>query len=145
MPRKTTGPKPQQKKRAAAKPRTSTPLLQMASTWPFVSRKAMFGCDVLLVDGKLFLIEMDESLVLRVGLDRLDHARKVRGAASWNPWNAEEPGDWVSFPVPRRTISTAIADLARGAYDHALRKKPSPKKKSRRAEGPGGRRKRVAT
>jgi len=133
MPRKTLDPKP----------RPVTPLLQMASTWPFVSRKTMFGCDVLLARGKLFLLEMEESLVLRVGLERLDPALRVRGARSWNPWNAEETGDWVSFPLPRRTISAALADLARAAYDTALRKKPSPKKKARRAKEPGGRRKRV--
>ena len=117
----------------------------MASTWPFVSRKAMFGCDVLLARGRLFLIEMDESLVLRVGLHRLEAALRVRGAESWNPWNPEEPGDWVSFPLPRRTISDALAGLARGAYDHALSRKPSPKKKARRAKEPGGRRKRVVS
>ena len=143
MPRKTISPKPKRKKRAAAKPRPVTPLLQMASTWPFVSQKTMFGCNVLLAQGKLFLIEMEESLVLRVGLARLDGALRVRGAESWNPWNPEEPGDWVSFPVPRRTISSAFADLARAAYDHALTKKPSPKKKTRRTKGPGGRRRRV--
>ena len=105
----------------------------------------MFGCEVLLAQGRLFLIEMEESLVLRVGLDRLDRALRVRGARSWNPWNAEEPGDWVSFPVPRRAISDALADLARAAYDTALRKKPSPKKKARRASKPAGRPKRVAS
>jgi hypothetical protein len=115
----------------------------MASTWPFVSRKAMFGCDVLLARGRLFLIEMEESLVLRVGLHRLEVALRVRGAESWNPWNAEEPGDWVSFPLPRRAISDALAGLARGAYDHALSRKPSPKKKAHRGKELGGRRKRV--
>lgn len=105
----------------------------------------MFGCDVLLAQGKLFLIEMEESLVLRVGLHRLELALRVRGAESWNPWNAEEPGDWVSFPLPRRIISSAFADLARGAYDHALTKKPSPKRKTRRTEGAGGRRKRISS
>ncbi len=117
----------------------------MASTWPFVSRKAMFGCDVLLARGRLFLIEMDESLVLRVGLSSLDRALRVRGAESWNPWNTDEPGDWASFPLPRRTISAALADLARAAYDHALTRKPSPKKKARRAKEPGGHRRRVVS
>jgi len=116
----------------------------MASTWPFVSRKAMFGCEVLLARGRLFLIEMEESLVLRVGLPRLERALRVRGAGSWNPWNADEPGDWVSFPLPRRSISAALADLARGAYDHALTRKPSPKKKARRSKKPGGPRRRVS-
>jgi hypothetical protein len=88
---------------------------------------------------------MEESLVLRVGLGRLEAALRVRGAASWNPWNADEPGDWVSFPLPRRTISAPLADLARGAYDHALSRKPSPKKKARRAKQAGGRRKRVVS
>jgi len=131
------------KTRARKTLRKVTPLFELASTWPFTTPKAMFGCDVLLVSGKLCVIEMEDALVLRVGRERVEAALKVRGAKVWNPWNPGQANDWVSFPPPRRGIPPPMFDLARAAYEVALAKKPSPKKKARRGIAPGGRPPRV--
>jgi TfoX/Sxy family transcriptional regulator of competence genes len=127
------------KGRATRAKRKVTPLFELASTWPFTTRKTMFGCDTLLAQGKLCVIEMDDALVLRVGREKVEAALKLRGAEVWNPWNPGQTNDWVSFPPPRRGIPQSMIDLARAAYELTLAKKPSPKKKTRRKPLPGGR------
>lgn len=130
------------KKRVAKIPasrRPATPLLELVATWPFVSRKYMFGCNALLGKGRLFFIEMDESIVLRVGQDQLSRALRVRGSEIWNPWTPGEPGDWVSFPPSRRQIPKPLAGWARTAYEAALKRKAAPKKRARASKSAGRR------
>jgi hypothetical protein len=97
-----------------------------------VTQKYMFGCDALLAAGCLFLIEMDDSIILRVGRGRLEEALRVRGSRGWNPWNPGQPGDWVGFPPVRRAIPKSLAGWARAAYDLSLTRKPPAKRKRRR-------------
>ncbi len=97
-----------------------------------MTQKYMFGCDALLAAGRLFLIEMDDSIILRVGRGRLEEALRVRGSRGWNPWNPGQPGDWVGFPPVRRAIPKALAGWARTAYDLSLTRKPPAKRKRRR-------------
>ncbi len=122
-----------------AKPRPASALLEVAATWPFVSRKYMFGCNALLGNGRLFFLEMDDSIVLRVGKDHLEKALRVRGSKMWNPWTPGAPGDWVSFPPSRRQIHRPLAAWARTAYEASLQRKPPPKKRPRARGRPSSR------
>jgi hypothetical protein len=131
MTRKNPPQRARRTKRAVARAPGSS-LLQLAATWPFVTQKYMFGCDALLAAGRLFLIEMDDSVILRVGRERLKEALRVKGSQGWNPWNPGQPGDWVAFPPVRRAIPKALADFSRAAYDLSLTRKPPPRRKGRR-------------
>lgn len=115
--------------------RNVTPLLELAATWPFVTRKYMFGCDALLAGGRLFFIEMEKETVLRVGRENLNKALRTRGSRAWNPWKPGEPGDWISFPPARREISKGLAEWARAAYELSLTRKPAARKKPRMIRG----------
>jgi hypothetical protein len=128
---KKTPQRPRGRRRAPTT-RPGSLLLQLARTWPFVTQKYMFGCDALLAAGRLFLIEMDDSIILRVGRGRLEEALRVRGSRGWNPWNPGQAGDWVGFPPVRRVIPKALAGWARVAYELSLTRKPPPKRKRRR-------------
>lgn len=138
MPAKRTPSKPATRRGAArgrgakapAGPRPASALLELAATWPFVSRRYMFGCNVLLGKGRLFFIEMEDSIVLRVGKAHLETALRGRGSEVWNPWTPGAPGDWVSFPPAGRRIPEALAGWARTAYEASLRRKSPPRKRA---------------
>jgi len=127
--------KPAKKAAGKSTRKNVTPLLELAATWPFVTRKYMFGCDALLAGGRLFFIEMEKETVLRVGREKLDAALRTRGSRGWNPWKPGEPGDWVSFPPARRQISKTLAGWARAAYELSLTRKPAARKKPRGIRG----------
>jgi TfoX/Sxy family transcriptional regulator of competence genes len=116
--------------------RKVSPLLEFAGEWPYVTRKYMFGCDALLASGRLFCLELDGSIVLRVGREHLERALSVKGAEGWNPWSPGKPGDWVRFPPARRSIPKGLVDWAGTAYEGALSRKPSPKRRARTGMAP---------
>ncbi|MEE9286237.1 MAG: TfoX/Sxy family protein [Dehalococcoidia bacterium] len=110
---------------------TLTDLAAELLAWEGVSPRRMFGTDVFMVDGKMFVFVSQDGLVVKMSETLREEALALSGAEPYRHGGGMPFGNWVQFKgvPPSETI-----EWARRGYAF-VKSAPAPKRRSRARRG----------